>query len=71
MSCYPKPFATPNGIPKEQSKLKFEKLCNNDHEKAKEFLQKKYFKMEALDRNKAIFSFVGRITKQKGVHLIL
>lgn len=34
-------------------------------------LQKKYFKLDKLDNSLPIFAFVGRITQQKGVHLIL
>ena len=42
--------------------------CKNDHLKAKEKLQSKYFKMKALDNSIAVFGFVGRITEQKGVN---
>jgi len=46
-------------------------VCDNDHLRAKEAIQKKYFKFPRLDNSYAIFGFVGRITQQKGVHLIL
>ena len=46
-------------------------VCDNDHLRAKEAIQKKYFKFARLDNDIAIFGFVGRITQQKGVHLIL
>ena len=36
-----------------------------------ELLQKKYFGYGALDDDVPVLSFVGRITEQKGVHLIL
>mgnify|MGYP003720857091 CR=1 FL=1 len=39
------------------------------HEEAKKLLQQKYFNV--YDPTIPIFSFVGRITIQKGVHLIL
>jgi len=34
-------------------------------------LQKKYFGCSKLENHIAVFGFVGRVTKQKGVHLIL
>lgn len=68
---HPHPFAFPNGIPKEIRLKKLIDVCGNDHFKAKEILQKKYFGCEKLDDNKAVYAFVGRITQQKGVHLIL
>lgn len=40
-----------------------------DHETAKALLQKKYF--GEADPSIPVFSFVGRIVLQKGVHLIL
>jgi glycogen synthase len=68
---HPQPFAFPNGIPKEIRLKKLMDVCGNDHFKAKEILQKKYFGAEKLDDSRAIYAFVGRITQQKGVHLIL
>eukprot|EP00345_Euplotes_harpa_P004940 CAMPEP_0168324816 /NCGR_PEP_ID=MMETSP0213-20121227/4315_1 /TAXON_ID=151035 /ORGANISM="Euplotes harpa, Strain FSP1.4" /LENGTH=335 /DNA_ID=CAMNT_0008327177 /DNA_START=642 /DNA_END=1646 /DNA_ORIENTATION=+ len=41
-----------------------------DHLDAKRFLQEKYLNTAELDRDVCIFSFVGRITEQKGVDLI-
>jgi len=38
---------------------------------AKGMLQKKYFNFESLDDSVPLFAFVGRVTSQKGVHLIL
>jgi glycogen synthase len=38
---------------------------------AKKLLQIKYFNFNELDDSIPLFSFVGRITTQKGVHLIL
>ena len=64
-------FGFPNGIPKEARLDKLQKLCGNDHLTAKAALQKKYFGLEKLDDSIALFGFVGRITQQKGVHLIL
>lgn len=42
----------------------------NDHLKSKEIIQKKYFGMDALDDSIPLYGFVGRITEQKGIHLI-
>ena len=39
--------------------------------KCKEKIQKKYFKLSSLDDSIPVFSFVGRLTQQKGVLLIL
>ena len=61
------PFAFPNGIHKEERLKKIIELCGNNHLKAKEKLQKIYFKFEKLDETVVLFSFVGRITTQKGV----
>ena len=38
---------------------------------AKAKLQKKYFNFSDFDDTVPLFAFVGRITEQKGVHLIL
>jgi glycogen synthase len=42
-----------------------------DHLSAKRIIQKKYFNYQDLDDTVPLLSFVGRITLQKGVHLIL
>jgi glycogen synthase len=42
-----------------------------DHLSAKRLLQQRYFHFENLDDSIPMFSFVGRVTAQKGVHLIL
>lgn len=42
-----------------------------DHLTAKRMLQQKYFHFQNLDDSIPLFAFVGRITSQKGVHLIL
>jgi len=65
------PFSYPNGIDKIARFNLVMKETQNDHLKSKEIIQKKYFKMERLDDSIAIFGFVGRITEQKGVNLIL
>jgi glycogen synthase len=42
-----------------------------DHLTAKKKVQMKYFNYKALDDSVPLFAFVGRVTAQKGVHLIL
>ena len=42
-----------------------------NHLSAKAILQKKYFKFLTVDHTIPVFAFVGRITEQKGVILIL
>jgi starch synthase len=73
LSIHPKPFAYPNGIfKKERFKILKEKCGDNySHGKVKEILQKKYFNFEHLDPKIPLLSFIGRITEQKGVILIL
>ena len=44
---------------------------NELRSKCKEKIQKKYFKLPKLDDKIPLFSFVGRLTQQKGVLLIL
>eukprot|EP01029_Cantina_marsupialis_P007838 TRINITY_DN189075_c0_g1_i3.p1 TRINITY_DN189075_c0_g1~~TRINITY_DN189075_c0_g1_i3.p1 ORF type:complete len:1530 (-),score=535.14 TRINITY_DN189075_c0_g1_i3:816-5405(-) len=63
---YPQPFAHANGIP---VLLRRQKI-NMTHEEAKVYLQKTYFNGH-VDDSIPLFAFVGRITAQKGVHLIL
>jgi starch synthase len=65
----PSPFAFPNGTPIGDRLKKLDAVAP-DHLTAKELLQKKYFNRE-LDDSIPIFAFVGRVTAQKGVHLIL
>ncbi len=49
---------------------KLNEVCGNDHLEAKRRIQQKYFNFNDLDNTKCLMSFVGRITQQKGVHLI-
>lgn len=67
----PHPFAHPNGIPVKARASRLQSLPFNTHEAAKAALQRKYFGMERPDPTLPLFAFVGRITAQKGVHLIL
>lgn len=70
LSRHPKPFAFPNGIPVQARLKKMKDTVGLDHYEAKKKLQQKYFKFGDLDDSIPVFSFVGRITAQKGVHLI-
>lgn len=63
------PFAFPNGIPIQQRLKKLE--GKGTHLEAKKALQQKYFGFQELDTTIPLYGFVGRITQQKGVHLIL
>lgn len=64
------PFAHPNGIPIAERIKKLDDRAP-DHMSAKKALQMKYFNFTDLDDSVTLFAFVGRITSQKGVHLIL
>ena len=66
----PQPFAYPNGIPIETRLKALDKAAPN-HLEAKRRIQVKYFGYQDLDDSVPLFAFVGRITQQKGVHLIL
>lgn len=64
------PFAHPNGIP-IADRIKRLDAAAPDHLSAKRKLQMKYFNFQEVDDSIVLFSFVGRITSQKGVHLIV
>jgi len=68
---FKQPFGFPNGIPKDLRLKSVMEVCNNDHYDAKRKTQKKYFNFNELDDSICLMSFIGRITQQKGVHLIL
>lgn len=63
------PFAYPNGIPVNQRLKRLE--GKGTHADAKKALQQKYFGYQDYDPSVCLFGFVGRITEQKGVHLII
>jgi len=65
---FPAPFANLNGI-RLNERLELLKKIAPNHDEAKAILQKKYFGHS--DPSMPVFSFVGRIVLQKGVHLIL
>ena len=67
----PCPFGYPNGI-KINKRLKIlAEKTNNDRNNTKKYLQTHYFGYQDLDMDTPLLSFVGRLTKQKGVDLIL
>lgn len=65
------PFGYPNGIRKAEREQALRKHGASSHGEAKELIQKKYFGFAEGDPSIPLFAFVGRITSQKGVHLIL
>lgn len=72
---FKRPFACSNGVNiKERIAILEKELekrgLKNSHSEASRFLQKKYLGREEYDPELCIFSFVGRITEQKGVDLI-
>ena len=67
----PYPFAFPNGIFKEKRLKVLREICGNDRKEIKRYIQKKYFGYGDADFNVPLYSFVGRLTAQKGVMLIL
>lgn len=70
----PHPFAHPNGIDIGRRASLLDSLQPEfgigSHAQAKEYLQSKYFGA-GPDATRPLFGFVGRVTAQKGVHLIL
>ena len=71
LNIHKKPFAYPNGIFKEQRLRALTTKVGSNKDEAKEKIQMKYFGYSSGDINVPLFSFVGRITQQKGVLLIL
>ena len=65
---YPQPFSSPNGVFVFEKRIKYASLPTHTHNTAKLYVQRKYFGMENLSI--PLLVFVGRITEQKGVHLI-
>ena len=66
----PKPFSYPNGIYIEKRIKILEEFGYNKKE-CKKYIQKKYFLYKKEDISIPLYSFIGRITKQKGILLIL
>lgn len=71
LNNHSQPFGFPNGIFKENRMRALREKAGSNRDEAKKFLQTKYFGYGDVDLNVPIYSFVGRITQQKGVMLIL
>ena len=67
----PHPFAYPNGIFKEKRLKALLEKAGGDRNECKKYIQQKYFGYQNADFTVPIYSFVGRLTQQKGVLLIL
>ena len=67
----PQPFAYPNGIFKEKRLKTLLEKAGGDRKECKKYIQQKYFGYKDADYSVPIYSFVGRLTQQKGVLLIL
>ena len=65
------PFAFPNGIFKKNRLKILNEKVGHDRNQTKKYIQQKYFGYEDLNESVPVVSFVGRITEQKGVSLIL
>lgn len=68
---HPNPFSFPNGVRRNERQHILKTKTPGTHELAKRQIQMKYFKCGDIDPQIPVLSFVGRVTKQKGVHLIL
>ena len=67
----PNPFAYPNGIFKEKRLKTLLEKAGGDRKECKKYIQQKYFGYQQPDFSVPVYSFVGRLTQQKGVLLIL
>ena len=65
------PFSFPNGVFKQHRLNALTSKAGTDRVACKRHIQKTYFGYEDLNPNVPVFSFIGRITEQKGVLLIL
>eukprot|EP00921_Rhytidocystis_pertsovi_P013784 GHVQ01022382.1.p1 GENE.GHVQ01022382.1~~GHVQ01022382.1.p1 ORF type:complete len:1848 (+),score=155.63 GHVQ01022382.1:2238-7781(+) len=71
LNRYKSPFAFPNGIPLQSRLERLTALGCASHDEAKGRVQTKYFGFEEPDLSIPLLAFIGRITSQKGVHLIV
>ena len=67
----PQPFSYPNGIFKEKRLKALLEKAGSDRNECKKYIQQKYFGYQNADFSVPVYSFVGRLTQQKGVLLIL
>ena len=65
------PFAYPNGIFKEKRLKILNERSGGNKKECKKYIQQKYFGYQEADYSVPIYSFVGRLTQQKGILLIL
>jgi len=65
------PFGYPNGIRKKEREALLKTRGGGSHLQAKTIIQQRYFQFQTLDASIPLFCFIGRVTSQKGVHLIL
>jgi glycogen synthase len=71
LTRFSNPFAYPNGADKDKSIQMLKKISVDRHDQAKTIIQTKYFNLPKPDLNIPLFAFIGRITKQKGIDLIV
>lgn len=67
----PEPFGFPNGIFKVRRLKALQDKAGTDRKECKKYIQQKYFGYKDADFSVPVYSFVGRITQQKGVLMIL
>ena len=67
----PQPFSYPNGIFRVRRLKALQEKAGTDRLECKRYIQKTYFGYGDVDPNVPIYSFVGRLTQQKGVLMIL
>ncbi|EME31445.1 starch synthase [Galdieria sulphuraria] len=65
------PFGYPNGIRKKEREALLKTRGGGSHLQAKTIIQQRFFQFQTLDASIPLFCFIGRVTSQKGVHLIL
>eukprot|EP00871_Galdieria_phlegrea_P001995 jgi/Galph1/2797/GphlegSOOS_G1455.1 len=65
------PFGYPNGIRKKEREVLLKTKGGVSHIQSKTIIQQRFFQFESLDPTIPLFCFIGRVTSQKGVHLIL
>lgn len=68
---HPHPFSFPNGIRKDERLSILRTKTPGNHADSKLLLQQKYFDCQEGAPHIPLIAFIGRVTKQKGVHLIL
>ena len=67
----PCPFSYPNGIFTKKELKEIKLLAGKNKEECKEYIQQKYFGYENSDYNVPLYSFIGEISEDKGIMLIL